>query len=162
MRRARCAFGAEHDRTDGRSADHVRLVQSRARPLRTLSVRQSGGEDASVGPCSADLVEAGRHLFYYGAQNPWAAHHSVDWRIYTGGKSPDKRVNMKVLWTAVPPVSDAPSLSVRGVRIGRPGSFVQVLAVGPSILKIPRPGCWRLTLKAGGTTSHLTVLAVRS
>ena len=102
------------------------------------------------------------HLFYYDAHNPWAAHHRPDWRIYTGGKSPDKRVNMKVLWTAAPPVSDAPSLSVRGVRTGRPGSFAQVLAVGPSILKIPRPGCWRLTLKAGGTTSHLTVLAIRS
>jgi hypothetical protein len=107
-------------------------------------------------------VRLAGHLFYYDAHNPWAARRRSDWRIYTGGKSPDGRVNMKVLWTAAPPVSAARSLTVRGVRIGQPGRFAQVLAVGPSILKVPRPGCWRLTLKAGRTTTRLTILAVRS
>jgi hypothetical protein len=101
------------------------------------------------------------HLFYYDAHNPWAARHRSDWRTYTGGKSPDGRINMKVLWTASARVSNAPSMTVRGVRIGSAGRFAQVLAVGPSILKVPRPGCWRLTLKAGETRARLTVLAVR-
>jgi hypothetical protein len=53
-------------------------------------------------------------------------------------------------------------MTVHGVRIGRPGRFAQVLAVGPSILKVPSPGSWRLTLKVGRTTTRLSVLAVRS
>jgi hypothetical protein len=108
-------------------------------------------------PHSVGLVG---HLFYYDANNPWARHHRSGWRIYTGGKAPDKRVNMKILWTAPAPVSDAPSLVVRGTRIVRRSHFSQVLDVGPSILKVPGPGCWRLTLHAGRAVTHLTVLAV--
>jgi len=106
-------------------------------------------------------VRLAGHLFYYDAHNPWAARHRSEWRIYTGGKSPDGRINMKVLWTASARVSNAPSMTVRGVRIGSAARFAQVLAAGPSILKVPRPGCWRLTLKAGETRARLTVLAVR-
>jgi hypothetical protein len=108
-------------------------------------------------PHSVGLVG---HLFYYDAHNPWARLHRSGWRIYTGGKSPDKRINMKILWTAPSPVSDAPSLLVRGTRTGRPSRFSQALDLGPSILKVPRPGCWRLTLRAGRIVTHLTVLAV--
>jgi hypothetical protein len=110
-------------------------------------------------PHSVGLVG---HLFYYATHtNPWANHHRSGWRIYTGGKSPDRRVNMKILWTAPSPVSDAPSLFVRGTRLVYPAVFSQVLAVGPSILKVPRPGCWRLTLRAGSAVTKLTVLGVR-
>jgi hypothetical protein len=105
-------------------------------------------------------VRLAGHLFYYDAHNPWAVRHRSDWRVYTGGKAPDRRVNMKVLWTAAPPVSDAPSMTIRGVRIRPPSRFKQVVAIGPSILEVPRPGCWRLTLKAGRITTRLTVLAV--
>jgi hypothetical protein len=109
-------------------------------------------------PHSVGLVG---HLFYYDdAHNPWAKRRRSGWRIYTGGKSPDRRVNMKILWTAPSPISDAPSLVVRGTRIVRPSRFSQVLDVGPSILKVPRPGCWRLTLRAGRFVTHLTVLAL--
>jgi hypothetical protein len=110
-------------------------------------------------PHSVGLVG---HLFYYDAKNAWAGHHRSGWLIYTGGKSPDKRVNMKILWTAPPPVSDAPSLVVRGKRLVQPSHFLQVLEVGPSIIKVPRPGCWRLTLHAGHAVAYLTVLAVAS
>jgi hypothetical protein len=108
-------------------------------------------------PHSVGLVG---HLFYYDAHNPWATHHRSGWRIYAGGKSPDKRLNMKILWTAPSPVSDAPSLLVRGKRLVRPSHFSQLLHVGPSILKVPRAGCWRLTLHAGPAVTYLTVLAV--
>ena len=109
-------------------------------------------------PRSSGLVG---HLFYYAAHNPWAKRHLSGWRIYTGGKSPDKRINMKILWTAPPPISNARSLVVRGTRIVRPSHFSQVLDVGPSILNVPRPGCWHLTLQAGRTVTSLTVVAVR-
>jgi len=108
-------------------------------------------------PRSVGLVG---HLFYYDAHNPWAKSHRSGWRIYTGGKSPDKRINMKVLWTAPAPVSDARSLVVRGTRSAQPAHFSQVLDVGPSILKVPRPVCWHLTLYAGRAVTQLTVLAV--
>jgi len=110
-------------------------------------------------PHSVGLVG---HLFYYDAHNPWAKRHRSRWRIYTGGRSPDKRVNMKILWTAPSPVSDAASLFIRGTRIVQPSHFSQVLDVGPSILRVPRPGCWRLTLRAGRTVTHLAVVAVAS
>jgi len=110
-------------------------------------------------PHSVGLVG---HLFYYATHNnPWANHHRSGWRIYTGGKSPDGRGNMKILWTAPSPVSDASSLFVRGTRLVHLAVFSQVLAVGPSILKVPRPGCWRLTMRAGSAVTKLTVLAVR-
>lgn len=100
------------------------------------------------------------HLFYYDAHNSWRKRHLARWRIYTGGESPYKRVSMKILWTGPPRISNASALMVRGTRIGLPSHFSQLLDVGPSILNVPRPGCWRLTLRAGRATTLLTVLAV--
>jgi hypothetical protein len=110
-------------------------------------------------PPSVGLVG---HLFYYEAANPWAERHLPGWRIYTGGKSPDERVNMKVLWSAPSPISDAQSLVVRASGIGDRGRFSQMLDVGPSILKVPRAGCWRLSLRTGHVVTRLTLLAVSS
>jgi hypothetical protein len=109
-------------------------------------------------PRSVGLV--GR-LFYYEAYPSvtWGRRHIREFRIYTGGRSPDGRVNMKILWTAPPPL-DERALVVRGARLGG-GHFTQRLAVGPSIVKVPRPGCWRLSLSLGRVTTRLTVLAVR-
>jgi hypothetical protein len=108
-------------------------------------------------PRSVGLVG---HLFYYEAHNPWRKRRRSRWRIYTGGESPDKRVSMKILWTGPPRISDASSLMVRGTRLGQSAHFSQLLDVGPSIVKVPRPGCWRLTLRAGNAKTLLTVLAV--
>src|SRR6476620_344533 len=103
-------------------------------------------------PRSVGLVG---HLFYYEAHNPWRKRHWSRWRIYTGGESPDKRVSMKILWTGPPRTSDASSLMVRGTRLGQSAHFSQLLDVGPSIVQVPRPGCWRLTLRAGDTKTLL-------
>jgi hypothetical protein len=92
--------------------------------------------------------------------NPWARRRLRGWRIYSGGKSPDGRMNMKVLWSAPAPTDAAPSLIIRGTSTSDGTRFVQVLAVGPSIVKIPRAGCWHLSLKAGAAKAQLTVLAV--
>jgi hypothetical protein len=108
-------------------------------------------------PPSVGLVG---HLFYYGPPNPWAKRRLLGWRIYTGGKSPDGRMNMKILWSAPSPISDAQSLIVRGTRSTHSTRFSQALDVGPSILKVPRAGCWQLSLRTSSVVTHLAVLAV--
>jgi hypothetical protein len=108
-------------------------------------------------PRSVGLVG---HLFYYDAHNTWGKRHLSGWRIYSGGQSPDERVSMKILWTGPPRISNASSLVVRGTRLAPAAHFSRVLDVGPSILKAPSPGCWRLSLTAGRATTFLTVLAV--
>jgi hypothetical protein len=108
-------------------------------------------------PRSVGLVG---HLFYYDAYSSWRKRRQLRWRIYTGGESPDKRVSMKILWSGPPRISNSSSLMIRGARLGQPAHFAQLLDVGPSIVKIPRPGCWRLTLRAGNAKTLLTVLAL--
>jgi hypothetical protein len=107
-------------------------------------------------PRSAGLVG---HLFYYGALR-WSGRRVRDFRIYSGGRAPGGRLRMKILWSAPEPLEGRP-LVVRGTRVGRPGRFVRRLAVGPSIVNVPTPGCWRLTLSAGRVVTRLTVLALR-
>jgi hypothetical protein len=149
-----------------RSNHQARLGEARGCPASRVHYERFRGPGPAVKTLPWVLAEPHAiglvgHLFYYDAHNPWARRHMSGWRIYTGGKSPDKRINMKILWTAPPPISDARSLVVRGTRIVRPSHFSQVLDVGPSILNVPRPGCWHLTLQAGRAVTSLTVLAVR-
>jgi hypothetical protein len=99
------------------------------------------------------------HLFYYGPLR-WGRSRVRDFRIYSGGAAPGGRLQMKILWSG-PERLEGRTLVVRGTRLGRPGRFVRTLAVGPSIVNVPSPGCWRLTLRAGGVTTRLTVLALR-
>ena len=99
------------------------------------------------------------HLFYYSAL-PWGRSRVRSFRIYSGGSAPGGRLQMKILWSAPDPLEGRP-LVLRGRRLGRPGRFVQRLAVGPSIVNVPSPGCWRLTLRVGRVTTRLTVLALR-
>ncbi len=109
-------------------------------------------------PPSAGLVG---YLFYWGSTN-WGQQHLrlSKLRIYTGGKAPGNGVNMKILWQLRH--THAHSLQIEGRRSGG-GTFTQRLPGGqqfPSIISIPVPGCWHLTLTAGPTSSHLTLLAI--
>jgi hypothetical protein len=79
--------------------------------------------------------------------------------MYSGGRSPDNRVNMKILWSG-PSGLEGTRMTVRGNRFGSSDTFVQKLQVGPSIVNIPRPGCWRLTLTTGKTVTRLTATVV--
>lgn len=103
------------------------------------------------------------HLFYYNAfaSVPWAKRHVRSFRIFTGGRSRDDKVNMKILWSAPSPLSGK-SLVIHGTRVDDTRDhFRQTIDVGPSILRIPRPGCWQLVLRSGGVVTRLTVIAVQ-
>lgn len=113
----------------------------------------------AASPASTSLVG---HLFYYDGGNVWKQKALRALHIYAGGESTDGRVNMKILWQLRH--GSAPGLVVRGRRLGGAGSFVQRLQGGgvqfPSIIDVPRPGCWRLTLTAGKVVGEVTVIAV--
>jgi len=117
----------------------------------------------AASPTSSSLVG---HLFYYDGLNVWRRKRLPRLRMYTGGQSPDGRLSMKILWELRQ--GGAPTMLVRGRKLGSSGSFSQQLspAAGsttqfPSIIDVPTPGCWRLTLKAGKTTGRVVLIAIR-
>jgi hypothetical protein len=84
--------------------------------------------------------------------------------LYVGGRSPDG-MNMKVLW--IVRRHWGASLKLDGRRLDRPGAFTQrfpmaLSPVGnfPSIVVVPRAGCWRLTARTGALVGRLVVRAV--
>jgi hypothetical protein len=109
-------------------------------------------------PRSVGLVG---HLFYYSAAPsvPWGKRHVRDLRMYSGGRSPDDRVNMKILWGA-PDDLTGRRMILRGHRVGSSETFMQTLRVGPSIINVPHAGCWRLTLTTRGIVTRLTASVV--
>ena len=121
----------------------------------------------AASPSSAGIVG---HLFYYTAVKAWMRARAPGLQIYTGGQTPNGRASMKVLWD-FPPVTTALPVQLHGKRLDRSGSFVQTLSPAeptrsgptqyPSIVDVPVPGCWRLTLTIGTTVGRATVLAVR-
>lgn len=110
-------------------------------------------------PRSVGLVG---HLFYYSASSsvPWGGRRVRELRIYSGGRSPDNRVNMKVLWSAPDPI-DGTRMTLHGQRIGSAARFVQTLTVGPSVVNVPQAGCWRLTFTTGKLVTRLTAIVVK-
>ena len=114
----------------------------------------------TASPLSAELVG---HLFYYDRRNAWKRERLSPLHMYSGGESLDGRLSMKILWELRR--GSAPILlDVLAQRIDGTGSSFQQLPSAssdasqfPSIIDIPTPGCWRLTLKAGATTSHVVI-----
>jgi hypothetical protein len=116
----------------------------------------------AASPLSTGLVG---HLFYYDGLNAWRQKQLPRVRIYTGGQSPDGRVSMKILWELRH--GGALILRVQGRRLDGRGSFSQELppvsssqSQFPSIIVVPTPGCWRVTLRAGTTVGRVTMLAL--
>lgn len=76
---------------------------------------------------------------------------------------------MKILWELLDG-KQALMLNLRGKRLDGSGSFAQSFSPAgptptgptqfPSIIDVPKPGCWRLTLTAGKAVTRVTVLAV--
>ncbi|MGA9761999.1 MAG: hypothetical protein WBQ14_06215 [Gaiellaceae bacterium] len=107
------------------------------------------------------------HLFYYPAQKTWERKRLSKVRIYAGGQSPDGSFSMKILWVIRNRRVSEAGMTVKGRRLDGKGSFSDILAGKgqfPSIIDIPTPGCWHLTLKgigaAAGTTGNVTMIAV--
>ena len=74
---------------------------------------------------------------------------------------PAKRRNNKILWVARSAWQGQSDLRIRAQRVqsGRPiGRRVARTVTGgpgPSIVDLPAPGCWRLTLRWGGRSDRL-------
>ena len=107
------------------------------------------------------------HLFYYPAQKTWERKRLSKVRIYAGGQSPDGSFSMKILWEIRNRRVSEAGMTVKGRRLDGKGSFSDILAGKgqfPSIIDIPTPGCWHLTLKgagaAAGATGNVTMIAV--
>lgn len=121
----------------------------------------------AASPTSASIVG---HLFYYTAVKAWMRAQLPGLEIYTGGQTPNGRANMKVLWD-FPRVKTPLPVQLRGKRLDRAGSFVQTFSPAgptrtgpteyPSIIDVPAPGCWQLTVTTGTTVGRVTMLAVR-
>jgi hypothetical protein len=95
-------------------------------------------------------------------------------RIYTGGVAP-AGYSTKVMWVFLGPAARARAaveLRIEGRRMDGPGALHDaVTGIGyegsggapsyASIINVPKPGCWRLTLSTGSVRASVDVLAVR-
>jgi hypothetical protein len=63
----------------------------------------------------------------------------------------------KILWVSRQPVELGDRLQISGVLDGTNVRFSQTIegGPGPSIVDLPRPGCWRLTLAWSGRTDTM-------
>jgi hypothetical protein len=137
----------------------------------TVHYRSYEGEQSGLSQlpwivASPPKAELMGHLFYYDSGNTWKREGLTSLHMYSGGESPDGRVSMKILWE-LRQASPPPVLKVRAKRIDGPGSSSQELASTssdasqfPSVIDLPTPGCWRLTLTARATTGHVVVAVV--
>jgi hypothetical protein len=102
-------------------------------------------------------------LFYYTplgpAPPPWVKQRSRALKIYTRGMSPDGLRNMKVLWTARDGDLAGARMVIRGRSTGG-DRYTQVVSVGPSMLSIPRAGCWTLTMTVMKVKASFRIEAV--
>jgi hypothetical protein len=100
--------------------------------------------------------------------------HVREARIFTGGMAP-AGYSTKMLWVFLAPsakrLADT-ELRVQGRRMDGPGSFSDTFAgIGyegsggapsyASIIDVPKPGCWRLTLTTGKVKATVDLRAVR-
>jgi hypothetical protein len=131
---------------------------------------------------AAVLVGCPATTVHYGATpigTPWARSGAVTANIfaYSGNMLMDGRVNgsdglvlythggtgnpaMKVLWTTR---AAAARLTIVGSRLDGAGRFAQRFNGGrevPSIVRIPVPGCWRLSVRSGAARGTFVVRAV--
>jgi hypothetical protein len=129
----------------------------------------SGGRWVQASPASTGLVG---YL--------WEKGEILNGRFaaFVGGVNPSTRYSQKVLWAAPSTASHEEMLRARltltGVRLSpRPKArFIQHFTgaysdqtpgqLFPSILKVPRAGCWKLSLRARGVSASIVVFARRA
>jgi hypothetical protein len=90
--------------------------------------------------------------------------------VYTGGLNPGTRMREKILWLVPRRKRVGPRLVVSGRkdgsatvtyrrRLAEAGSVQPPGHQYPSILDLPVPGCWKLTLRTGKVSATVGVLA---
>lgn len=141
----------------------------------TLHVRVV--EPPSGPRCEPSRVGSGANPVDPGATGPWVAASppstgingglfvpGIDGAaIYAGGRWPDG-ANTKILWRTAGIIS---GLRIWGTRLDGTQSFEQTLArdatpwdIYPSIVNVPVPGCWLLTVRGGGRGGVIVVRAL--
>jgi hypothetical protein len=112
-------------------------------------------------------------LLWYWPES-WKRRHLREARIFIGGVAP-AGYNVKILWAFLAPSAKdrgGSELVVEGDRLDGRGAFRQEFAaIGyagqrgapsyASIIDVPRPGCWRLTLTTGDLSASIDFRAVR-
>jgi hypothetical protein len=131
-------------------------------------VRFDEAPDAALG-LRTPWISAGRrgrqvvgYLFYYGPD----LRTSDRLKIYIGGQLPDGRTSTKILW--IPRQAQTSLLTIIGDRLDGTGHFEQEQRVAragarpvfPSIVDVPRVGCWRLTIRNGRQVVRFAVVAI--
>jgi hypothetical protein len=99
------------------------------------------------------------YLYYYPAFSPDAKPERAE--VFASGVAPDG-TNMKILWYV--PHGSLRAV-VRGFRLDGSESFVQPLRMAqnnfyPSIMSVPSPGCWRVTVSSGKRRRRFAFLAI--
>jgi hypothetical protein len=102
------------------------------------------------------------YLVYYAPGSPVVLVHLPGVVIYTEGRTPDNGTT-SILW--VPERNTGRYIYFRGQRLDGPGSFRQRSSFGsagtyPSVLRVPTPGCWKVTLHGRNLLAHVTFRAV--
>lgn len=104
------------------------------------------------------------YLFYYGASGPWKTE--TDRVLITpGGRVPGTGATTKILWQVR---GGNGGLRVIGTRLDAPGHFRQGFSATktgggnyfPSIVNVPAPGCWRITVSSGKRVGRFAFTAV--
>ncbi len=104
-------------------------------------------------------------LFYY---RPYTTFSRPRATVGTDGHIEDGTATSILWWV---PQAEAPTLTVTGRRLDRPGFFRQLVlgptsgqfrsdTTFPSTLDVPAAGCWRLTLRNGSVTDSVTFRAI--
>jgi hypothetical protein len=133
-----------------------------------------GGDESLSGipwlrgePRSAGLVAL---LWYW--REDWG--RSPDARIFTGGVAPEG-YNAKTMWVFLAPQARdraGSELVIEARNLDAPGKWRETFGAisyagqegAPSyasIIDLPSPGCWRLTLRTGSLEAHVDLQAVR-
>lgn len=103
-------------------------------------------------PVSSNIIA---YLFFAG---PVSSNTQTYRLLHTGGGYPDGR-STKILWN-IQNVNSGNDIQITGKKLsGGQDTFQQTFPVAssplddyPSIVNVPSPGCWQLTLKSGTVT----------
>jgi hypothetical protein len=98
------------------------------------------------------------YLVYYAPLSRAVVLHLPGAVMFTRGKTPEGGATA-IIW--VPQRNAGRFIYFQGQRLDRPGSFRQKSSYGsagtyPSVLRVPAPGCWRVTLRSLNLRAQVT------